>query len=314
MTTPVFVISGLLESGKTTLIKNMFRSPEFRNNGPTLLILLEEGEEEYDKGFLSEANIIKVTVDSKEKFTSTLLQNYEALYHPRQVVIEYNGMWEMSVLLDTVPPSNWQLGSIYSVVDSKTAQLYLTNMRAMFMEQLSLSSLIIFNRCDESVDRGTLRRNIKALNMAAQIVFEREDGSLVEETEEDLPFDLNADIIEIGDNDYGIWFIDSVEHPGNYIGKKVKFKAQFYDDKNLPKKTFVPGRFAMTCCEDDIRFMGHDCRYYGKKPSFKNRDWILIEALVEYEYSEEYGEDVPILYLESIKKALKPKDELVYFI
>ena len=49
MVTPVFVISGLLDSGKTTLIKNMFRSPDFRNNGPTLLIMCEDGEEEFER-------------------------------------------------------------------------------------------------------------------------------------------------------------------------------------------------------------------------------------------------------------------------
>lgn len=313
MKTPVFVISGLLESGKTTLIKNMFLSPEFKAGGPTLLILCEEGEEEYEREFLTEANITKVVVEGREKFTPSLLKNYEALYHPRQVVIEYNGTWEMSVLLDTEPPSNWELASIYSLVNSKTAELYLTNMRSMFMEQISLSSLIIFNRCDDNVNRGMLRRNIKALNMGAQIVFEREDGSIVEETIEDLPFDVSKNVIEISDEDYGVWFIDTLDHPENYSGKKVKFKAQVFLDPNLPKKTFVPGRFAMTCCADDIQFLGHDCRYEMKKLGFKTKDWVDVEARIEYEFSSEYGEDVPILYLENIKKAMKAKDEIVYF-
>ncbi|WP_290772098.1 GTP-binding protein [Anaerofustis sp.] len=314
MNTPIFVVSGLLESGKTTLIKNMFRSPEFRNNGPTLLIVCEDGEEEYDREFLTSCNVHKVTVEECEKFTPSLLQNYEALYRPRQIIIEYNGTWKMDMLLDTKLPLGWEIASVYSVVNCESAELYMLNMRAMFMEPLGLSSLIIFNRYEDGMDRAKLRRNIKALNPMAQIVFERVDGSVVEETSEDLPFDINADVIEVKDEDYGIWFIDTLDNPGHYIGKKVKFKAQVYTDKSLPMKTFVPGRFAMTCCADDIQFLGHECRYFKNKLGFNSRDWVDVWVRVEYEFNPQYGEDIPILYLEKIKGASKPSDELVYFI
>ena len=313
MVTPVFVISGLLDSGKTTLIKNMFRSPDFRNNGPTLLIMCEDGEEEFERDFLSECQITKVTIDDIEKFTPTLLQNYEALYRPNQVVMEYNGTWSMDTLLKTDFPENWQIASVYSLVNCETAEIYMLNMRAMFMEPLNLSSLIICNRYEDDMDRAKLRRNIKALNPTVQIVFERSDGSVVEETEEDLPFDINADIIDVSDVDYGVWFIDTLDNPGHYMGKKVRFKAQVYTDKSLGRNTFVPGRFAMTCCADDIQFLGHECKYFLKNFSYKNRDWVEVLVHVEYEFNVEYGEDVPVLYLESIKKAVKPEDEIVYF-
>lgn len=312
MRTPVFLVTGLLESGKTTLIKNMFRSPDFRNNGPTLLIACENGSEEYDRDFLTEANLTKVTVDKPEKFTESLLKNYEAFYHPKQVVIEYNGMWKMDQIYNTALPQGWDYVSIYSTVNCETAELYFFNMRTIFMEPLSQSNIIIFNRCTENVNRGLLRRNIKAFNMMAQIIFERPDGTMVEQTAEDLPYDVNSDVIHINDEDYGIFFVDTLENPELYDGKTVTFKAQFYVDHTLPKNTFVPGRFVMTCCAEDIQFLGHDCRYDRKRLPFNVKAWINVKARIKYEYVPEYGEEVPIMYLESIKPAPKAEDEIVY--
>ncbi len=312
MRTPVFVVTGLLESGKTTLVKNMFESPDFRNGGPTLLICCEEGSEKYERDFLSGANLTKVTVDKPEKLTPSLLKNYEAFYHPRQVVFEYNGMWKMDDLFNTQMPDGWYVAGVYSTVNCETAELYFFNMRTIFMEPLSASNMIIFNRCTDMVNRGMLRRNIKAFNMGAQVIFERPDGTMVEQTAEDLPYDVNQDVIEINDEDYGIFFVDTMENPQLYDGKSVKFKAQFYVDHTLPKNTFVPGRFVMTCCAEDIQFLGHDCRYDRKRLPYNVKDWIKVKAKVKYEYVAEYGEEVPILYLESISTAKKAEDDIVY--
>lgn len=314
MIKPVFVISGLLESGKTTLIKNMFRSPDFRNNGPTLLIMTEDGEEEFERDFLSKCNITKTVIEDIDEFTPSLLNNYEALFNPNQVLIEYNGTWSMNKLLETTFPENWELESVYSLVNCETAQIYMLNMRSMFMEPLNISSLIICNRYEDGMDRSKIRRNIKALNPASQIVFERVDGSVVEETEEDLPFDVTKDVIEVEDNDYGIWFIDTLDNPGHYIDKKVRFKAQVYTDDSLKRNTFVPGRFAMTCCADDIQFLGHECRHFIKNFKYKKSDWVEVLVHVEYEFDVNYGQDIPILYLESIKECKKPEEEVVYFV
>lgn len=47
MVTPVFVCTGFLDSGKTTLVKETLMEQEWIEPGLTLLILCEEGEEEY---------------------------------------------------------------------------------------------------------------------------------------------------------------------------------------------------------------------------------------------------------------------------
>ena len=52
MVTPVFVCTGFLDSGKTTLVKETLMEQDWIEPGLTLLILCEEGEEEYYKEYL----------------------------------------------------------------------------------------------------------------------------------------------------------------------------------------------------------------------------------------------------------------------
>ena len=71
-----------------------------------------------------------------------------------------------------------------------------------------------------------------------------------------LPFDLNAPIVEIGEDDFGIWYMDCQDEPQKYAGKTVRFLAQVCQTNRAGKNSFVPGRFAMTCCVQDIQFVG----------------------------------------------------------
>ena len=52
MTTPVFICTGFLDSGKTTLVKETLMEQEWIEEGKTLLILCEEGDEEYSEEYL----------------------------------------------------------------------------------------------------------------------------------------------------------------------------------------------------------------------------------------------------------------------
>ena len=168
-------------------------------------------------------------------------------YLPDQVFIEYNGTWGMDTLTETELPRGWMVVQSLATVDATTFDMYLANMRTMIMEQLFQADVVIFNRCDDSTDKGKYRRNVKALNRKAQLVYERADGSL-DEREEELPFDISGDELEITDADYAIWYMDCLDNPKKYEGKKVSFLALVYNPDKLKKGIFVPGRFAMTCC------------------------------------------------------------------
>lgn len=308
---PVYLFTGFMDSGKTTLVKESLIENDFARQGKSVIICCEDGEIEYDEEELKKVNASLVMVEKEEDFTQDFLESVNRQYGPEQVFLEYNGTWGMDTLTDLRLPEAWVIVQSLATVDATTFDMYLANMRTMIMEQLFDADVIIFNRCDDETDKGKYRRNVKALNRKAQLVYLREDGS-VDEREEELPFDLSEDEIEVTDADYAIWYMDCLEHPKRYEGKRVKFLALVYNPEKLKKGVFVPGRFAMTCCVEDITFIGFKCKY-ADEDKIPHRSWVNITAEVRVEFAKEYKGKGPVLYPVSIEEAEKPMDELVYF-
>ncbi len=308
---PVYLFTGFMDSGKTTLIKETLLDEGFTEGGKSVIICCEDGEVEYDEAALAKINAKLVMVENEEDFTADFLKEVQAKYLPEQVFIEYNGTWGMDTLLETELPKYWTIVQALATVDATTFDMYLANMRPMIMEQLFQADVVIFNRCDDSTDKGKFRRSVKAQNRKAQLVYERADGSLDERPEE-LPFDISGDEIEISDADYAIWYMDCMENPKKYERKKISFLALVYNPDKLKKGVFVPGRFAMTCCIEDVTFIGFKCKYPGED-KIPHKSWIRITAEVRVEFAREYKGKGPVLYPVSIEPAEKPGDELVYF-
>lgn len=308
---PIYLFTGFMDSGKTTLIKETLLENGFAEQGKSLIICCEDGDIAYDEEELAKVNTNLVMVEKEEDFTGDHLNKLSAEYQPDQIFIEYNGTWGMDTLLETKMPKGWEIIQALATVDATTFDLYLSNMRTMIMEQLFQADVVIFNRCDDSTDKGKYRRNVKALNRKAQLVYERADGTL-DEREEELPFDISGDELDITDADYAIWYMDCMENPKKYEGKKVKYLALVYNPEKLKKGVFVPGRFAMTCCADDVTFIGFKCKY-PEEDKILHKSWIHITAEVRVEFAREYKGKGPVLYPVSIEPAEKPEDELVYF-
>lgn len=312
METVVELFTGFLDSGKTSLIRDALHSPDFLDYTQTLLIVCEEGDEEYDEAWLKKNGIIKYVVDEEEKFNEFFLEGLELNYRPDHVMIEFNGTWDLNRVMEMKMPPGWEIGAVLSTVDASTAEMYLLNMRNMFLAPLLYSDLVIVNRTAETTDKAKIRRGIKVMNPKAQIVFENENGEQIQNTEEDLPFNLNAPMIEIDELDYGVWYLDAMEHPEHYKNKKLHFLAQIYRNKKLGKEFFVPGRFVMTCCEEDITFLGYLCKCKEDIP-YQSRDWVYVTVSFRYEYMKQYKDKGPVLYLEEILPAKKPAHDIVTF-
>ena len=311
---PVYLVSGFMDSGKTTLIEDTLYNQGFADEGRTLIICCEDGDVEYDQEALKKNFITLVMIEKEEDFTTETLMELQNKYEPEQVFVEYNGTWGMDTILEMDLPKYWTIVQSLATVDATTFEMYLGNMRAMIMEQLFAADVVIFNRCDDSTDKGKFRRNVKALNRKAQLVYEREDGSLDERPEE-LPFDISADHLEISDADYAIWYMDCLENAKKYEGKTVSFLALVYNPDKLKKGIMVPGRFAMTCCVDDITFIGFKTKY-EKENEIPHKSWIKITAEIRVEFAKEYKGKGPVLYPISVEPAEKPatqEEELVYF-
>ena len=309
---PVYLFTGFMDSGKTSLILETLFENDFTEEDRGLIIACEDGDVEYDEEKLAGINVKLATIDEEEDFNAKTLETLNETYKPQVIFIEYNGTWGMDTLKETELPKGWVIVQSLATADATTFEMYLANMRTMIMEQLFDADVVIFNRCDDDTPREKFRRNVKALNRKAQIVYERKDGTLDEREMEDVPFDTRADFIELSDADYGLWYLDAMDNPKKYDGKTIKFLALVYNPDKMKKGVFVPGRFAMTCCVEDITFIGFKCKY-PDSDKIPHKSWIEITAKVKVEFAKEYRGKGPVLYPVEIKPAKKPEDELVYF-
>ncbi len=311
MEIPVFLFTGFLESGKTTFIQETLEDPKFNTGEKILLLICEEGFTELDTDKSALSNV-SVEIVEKEDFTPVNLKMLASRYAAERVLIEYNGMWEMSYLYENLP-KNWLLYQQINFFDSNNALTYNKNMRNLVADKLMNCELAVFNRMDDNADITEFHKLVRGLNRGCEIIYEYKDGSLkIDDIEDPLPFDINADVIEISDRDYAIWYANLLENTENYIGRKISFKGIVAVDKSMGKNAFVIGRHVMTCCIDDIEYKGIVC-ISDEELDFKTREWKMITASVEFGFHPMYDGEGPILKLISYREAEKPEEEVASF-
>jgi len=256
-------------------------------------------------------NGIDMVVLEKEEFTTEKLNELDKKYDPWLVIVEYNGMWEPTMIFETEKPKGWQIYQSITLFNAAQFGVQWANMKMILAETVKYADMVIFNRCKTSMELGSYRRSMKALNSAIQIVFEDEKGDMMSIAEQ-LPYDINADVIEIEDDDYGIWYMDVSERPEAYRNKTVRFKGQVLKNKYFKDKNFVPGRKVMTCCEADMQFIGY-ISFYDNISSLENKQWVTVTATVKYEFQMAYKKKGPVLYVSKVEPAQPPVNELVTF-
>ena len=308
---PVYLFFGFLESGKTSFIVETMKEGQFRDGKRTAYIICEEGIEEIDEDLLLMNKFKTAVIENEEEITEEHFLKIDKSFNPDRVIIEYNGMWDQDTLIEALP-EHWLIAEGIATVDASTYQSHLDNMKMLMLNQFTYADLILFDRCTPEMEESSVlsgfKRTARAKNRRAQVIFEMTDGSINNNIREELPYDIDSPLIEIADDDFGIWYIDSFDHMDNYIGKRVKFKGQVY----FPRKIFVPGRFAMTCCAADIQFVGFQCRY-DKAESLKEKDFVYVTATVRAATLPEVEGPVPFLIAEEVVSAEPPAEEVVMF-
>ena len=306
---PVYVINGFLESGKTEFICYTLAQPYFQIKGRMLLIVCEEGEVEYDEKLLARSRTDMVVIDEEEDFNTSHLIELEKKYRPERIIIEYNGMWNFK---NMKLPWHWTVEQQITTVDASTFPMYFTNMKSLLAEMIRKSEMIIFNRCDGVEDLSVYKRNVKAINQQADIIFEDSQGEVNQIFEDDLPYNLNDPIIELDNQGYGIWYLDSLDNLDRYIGKTIQFTAMVLKPKEFPKGFFIPGRMAMTCCAEDMAFLGFACEY-DKADTLTEKQWVKVTAKVAKEYFADYEGEGPVLKAISVEQTKAPKEPVISF-
>ncbi len=308
---PVYVINGFLDSGKTEFITYTLGQPYFQTRSTTLLVVCEEGENEYDERLLKKSRTVMEVMEDEEEFTSQNLISLEKKHKPSRIIIEYNGMWNVKNMKF---PWHWKMEQQITMINGATFASYFTNMKSLVAEHIRQSELIIMNRCDGMEDKlAGYKRNIMALNQSAEIIFENASGEMNVTLEEDLPYDLNEDPIVLNDMGYGFWYLDALDNMERYKGRTVEYTAMVLHPQNFPAGYFVPGRMAMTCCADDMAFLGYACKY-DDADSLEQKSWVKVTAKVAVEYFEDYGKEGPVLHAIKVEPAKKPKNEVISFV
>lgn len=307
----VYLMTGFLDSGKTQFLKFTLEQDYFQIEGKTLLLLCEEGEEEYNPMEMLKYGVVIEKAEDQEELTEEFLEELNRRHEPDRVVIEYNGMWKVSDFENMKLPAGWEIEQKLTTVDASTFQMYLTNLKPLFVEMVRGAELVLFNRCEDIKPLPGYRRSVKVVSPQAEVIFEDEQGEIENIFEDDVPYDLKAPVIRIAREDYGIWYVDMMENPDRYKGKTVEFTAKVLKPRGFPSKVFLPGRMAITCCADDTTFLGYVCRS-AYAPKLKAGQWVTVQAKVRYANVSVYQGEGPVLEAENIELA-DPIEELVYF-
>lgn len=309
---PVYLFVGFLEGGKTHMIQESMEDERFNSGEKTLLLCCEEGIDEYDVSRFWGKNVYIEHIENEEEIALSNLNALAKKHLIDRIIIEYNGMWQLDTLFMNMP-ENWIIYQCVMAADCATFELYNANMRSLMFDKLSACEMVVCNRANENVDRESFHKIVRGVNPRAEIVYDFPDGRIeYDDIEDELPFDIDAPIIEIDDKDFAIWYRDMGEELDKYNEKTVKFKGLVARDPQLGAKSAIIGRHVMTCCADDIAFAGLVCTF-NKESSLKTGEWVLLTAKIKVENHPMYNRRGPVLYIQSTAFAVKPNPELATF-
>lgn len=312
MEVPIYLFTGFLEAGKTKYVQEILEDKRFNAGERTLLVVCEQGEEEYDPTAFASKNVFVEYLDEESQLTQDWLLQKQKEHKARRVLMEYNGMWQLSTLTDAMP-EDWTLYQIFLFFDATTFMNYNANMRSLVVDKLQLCDLVVFNRFTKDMNQMDFHKIVRAIARRVNIVYEYTDGNIQPDNIQDpLPFDLNAPVVEIKDQDYALFYKDLTEEPKKYAGKTVRYKALAVRNPQLGAGAYVVGRKMMTCCVEDIQFAAllakDDCGYMPE-----GREWITLEAQVDVRFHKAYGKAGPILTVKKVTPAEAPEDEVATF-
>ena len=309
---PVYLFTGFLESGKTKFIQETLEDKRFCNKEKTLLLVCEEGEEEYaPEQFATDTVVIRV-LEGQEQLTTENLTGWAQETKADRVVIEYNGMWLLDALYAAMP-EGWVVYQEFMFADAGTFLSYNGNMRQLVYDKLKSCELVVFNRFKPDMDKMEFHKVVRAASRRADIAYESTDGKVVyDDIEDPLPFDLNAPVIEIGDADFAEWYRDLGETPANYEGKTVRFKCRALKRSKMPANTFIVGRHVMTCCVEEIQFAALVCQW-DKADSVQDDSWMILTAKLNFKFNKAYGRKGPVLSYVSHELCEAPEQPVATF-
>ena len=309
---PIYLFTGFLEAGKTKFINETLMDERFNAGENTLILLCETGLEEYDIDSYPYKNVFIEEIEDKKDLTRENLTALAKKTKAERVIIEYNGMWELKDLFAAFP-QNFVISQEFMFADSATILTYNQNMRQLVYDKMATAELIIFNRVKDDADIMPLHKLVRAISRRADIAYEYENGQVrYDDIEDPLPFDINADIVEIEDKDYALWFQDMMNDMDKYRGKTVKFRGIVARDEKTEDSVFVVGRHVMTCCADDVQYCGLACDW-NSAYTLKTNDWVKVTAKFSVGNHKLYRSKGPYLTAIEVVRTSEPDEQIAKF-
>ena len=309
----VYLFLGFLESGKTKFIQETLEDKRMETGERTLLLICEEGEEEYKPEKFEVKNVAVVTLESADELTVENLERLTRKYGVQRVVVEYNGTWLLQQFFDAMPES-WVINQMMTFFDAGTFLNYNANMRQLVFDKVQMTQMVVFNRFKGEYDKLAFHKTVRGISRRPDIVYEYIGGKAeFDDIEDPLPFDVNAPVIEIEDRDFAWFYRDMAENGENYVGKTVKFKGMTAVSKKTPAGFIVLGRHIMTCCEADISYDGFAVKTCGLIEGVKTRDWLTVTAKIAMEYNSVYRTVGPVLTALKIERAEAPEEQIATY-
>ncbi|MGF6375831.1 G3E family GTPase [Clostridiales Family XIII bacterium PM5-7] len=313
MEIPVYLFTGFLESGKTTFLQEALEGSDFNAGERTLLLLCEEGEEAYEPSRFFKNNVYIEQVEDEGQLDREYLSMLRDKHKAERVVVEYNGMWNLDTFYQNMP-DEWVTYQEMFFADASTFLTYNENMRQLVFDKLQSAELVVFNRCEKDFDKMTFHKIVRVANKKSEILYEYgKDDVEIDDIVDPLPFDLEAELVEITDDAYAEWYRDINDDQEKYQGKSVKVKGRTVVGGGLPDDKFVFGRHLMTCCVEDIQFAGLVCKWTSEAAKLEHGGWYTIFAEIKVEQDPVYGEVGPVLYCTKVEKASEARPEVAQF-
>lgn len=301
----VYFVNGFLSAGKTSFIKNLLAEEYFDTGETTLLLLCEDGEEIYEEAFCLKHNITIREITEEQDFTEKRICELKNDISPDRIIVEFNGMWDPENAIKI-----WPEGEILfiEIIDAQSFELYLNNMKTYLTRQVKIAYLTIFRSCDGlEAKLASFRRNIRAVNPQTNFVFKNRDGEMNPRLDEDLPYNIYSNLLEINDEAYGVFYVDAMEYVARYAGKIVCFTGCIFKKK---KKMLLIGRQAMTCCMEDLALFAF-ISDLSDEGDFKDGDWVRVEGEIKEEYFEKQDVRIPTIDIMWIEKCDAPKEQII---
>ncbi len=154
-------------------------------------------------------------------------------------------MWLVQELYDALP-DNWLVYQCLATADGTTIKTYADDnaMRGLLLDKLRGSELLVVNRAEAVNDdesRQLIHKLVRQASRRCDIAYEFKDGSVAyDDIPDPLPFDVNAPVIEIPEEFFGVWYMDCMDDPKKYDGKTVKYPGSGLPDPPAGKGALCP--------------------------------------------------------------------------